>query len=371
MSVSYEGKSPGKLWYFWQKSRGIFETKQQKPLVKSASGTGISGGATYLITQQIGFVLAYLPIATAGLAGMAGYNAFRAIRPSDSDRKNRVSTQERWVSAAKYGAAAAGVFLLTPVLTTWVSIGAIAATGYFGLRSWRNWKEAANSMQVRNYVRDQEAKWVEHKKNGTLKKRISRALQRVKTAVRGAALRTGKWGGFTLGAAGLVTGGIAAAQAAGAAILPASFVSTTLGGLTAAAAGVGIGAAAAVYGAAAVVALAVPVGIVTGLVCRNKLREASPAKEDGKNRFYKGLSEENAADVRAPSAPANDDVSPQAQKPAAERFNSEAKKEPAPEAEQKPAPKPAPKPAASVDPEAEAMRKRAAEERKRARQQRR
>lgn len=372
MSVSYEGKSPGKLWYFWQKTKGIFETKQQKPLMKSTTGTGISGASTYLITQQIGFVLAYLPIATAGLAGMAGYNAFRAIRPSESDRKNRVSTQDRWVSAAKYGGAAAAVFILTPMLTTWVSVGAIAATAYFGVRSYKNWKEGANSMPVRNFIRDQEAKWVEHKKNGTLKKRLGRALGAVKNAIRNTALRTGKWGGFAAAGAGVVVGGLAAAQAAGAAIVPAGMVSSALGTLTAAAATVGIGAAAAVYGAVALVALAVPVGIVTGLVCRNKLREAAPANDEGGKRkpFYKGLSDDITADVRQTAQkqqPANTNApaKPLEAQAAAADFNTEAEKPAAPKAAAKPA---APKPAA--DPEAEAMRKRAAEERARARRKR-
>ncbi|MDP2205457.1 MAG: hypothetical protein Q8K65_04055 [Alphaproteobacteria bacterium] len=367
MSVSYEGKSPGKLWYFYQKTKGIFATKQQKPLLKSSAGTGISGASTYLITQQIGFVLAYLPIATAGLAGMAGYNAYRAVRPSDSDRKNRTSTQDRWVSAAKYGGAAAAVFILTPMLTTWVSVGAMAATGYFAFRGYKNWKEGAKSMPVRNFIRDQEAKWVEHKKNGTLKKRLGRALNAVKSAIRNTALRTGKYGGFAAAAGGLVVGGIAAAQAAGAAIVPAGIASSVVGTLTAAAATVGIGAAAAVYGAAALVALAVPVGIVAGLVCRNKLREAAPANDDSGKRkpFYQGLSEDITADVRAPvqkQQPANGNTL--GEKTAAATFNTEAEK-PAPA---KPAPKPAPQPAA--DPEAEAMRKRAAEERARARRKR-
>lgn len=369
MSVSYEGKSPGKLWYFWQKTKGIFETKQQKPLLKSSAGTGISGASTYLITQQIGFVLAYLPVATAGLVGMAGYNAFRAIRPSESDRKNRVSTQERWVSAAKYAGAAAAVFVLTPMLTTWVSVGAMAATGYFAFRGYKNWKEGANSMPVRNFIRDQEAKWLDHKKNGTLKKRLGRALNRVKTALRNTALRTGKWGGFAAAGASLVVGGIAAAQAAGAAIVPAGIASSIVGTLTAAAATVGIGAAAAVYAAAAVVALAVPVGIVTGLVCRNKLREAAPANDDKGQRkpFYKGLSEDVTADVRqtatpAPQTPAN--ANTLGEKTAAASFNSEAEKPAAPPPQSKPAPQ------SAADAEAEAMRKRAAEERARTRRKR-
>ncbi|MFN7114921.1 MAG: hypothetical protein ACK4PK_11260 [Alphaproteobacteria bacterium] len=372
MSVSYEGKSPGKLWYFYQKTRGIFATKQQKPLVKSTAGTGISGASTYLITQQIGIVLAYLPIATAGLVGMAGYNAYRAVRPSDSDRKERVSAQDRWVSAAKYGGAAAAVFILTPMLTTWVSVGAMAATGYFAFRGYKNWNEGAKSMPVRNFIRDQEAKWVEHKKNGTFKKRLGRALTAVKTALRNTALRAGKYGGFAASAAALVVGGVAAAQAAGAAIVPAGIASSVVGTLTAAAATVGIGAAAAVYGAAAVVALAVPVGIVTGLVCRNKLREAAPANDDNGKRkpFYKGLSEDITADVRAPvqkQQPAN--ANTLGEKTAAATFNTEADK-PAAEkpAAAKPAVKPAPQPAA--DPEADAMRKRAAEERARARRKR-
>ncbi len=365
MSVSYEGKSPGKLWYFWQKTKGIFETKQQKPLVSSAAGTGVSGGATYLITQQIGLVLTYLPIATAGLVGMAGYNAFRAIRPSESDNKNRISTQDRWISAAKYGAAAAAVFVLTPVMTTWVSIGAIAATGYFGLRTWRSWKAGVESMPVRNFMREREAEWLDHQKNGTLKKRLGRVFASVKKAL----LHTVKWTGFGVAGAGAAVGGLAAAQAAGAAVVPAGVVSSVMGTLTAAAATVGIGAAAAIYGAAAVVALAIPAGIAAGLVCRNKLREGAAANDNSGNKnrkpFYKPLDDSYGADVRQTAQPAQK----LAEKPAAGDFNTGAKKDAAPAAE-----KPA-APAASAEPkkqeELDPIRKAAAEARRRARQQRR
>lgn len=356
MGVSYEGKSPGKLWYFYQKTKGIFATKQQKPLVQATRGTGISGTATYLVTQQIGFVMAYLPIATAALGGMAAYQAFRAVRPSDSDIKNRVSTQDRWTSAAKYAGGAAAAFLLAPMLTSWLSIGAVAATGYFGLRSYRSWKEGANSMSVRNYVRDQEAAWLDHKKNGGFKN----ALRRLKNNIKTAALTGGKWAGFTAAATSLVAGGLAAAQYAGAAILPAATTSSVLGAITTAGAAIGMGATAAVYGAAALVAAVIPAGIVTGLICRNKLRENAPANDNsnGRKPFYKGLSDGVTADIRKPAAaPAS--AADLTQTSASRNFNSDAPKK---AAEEKPAaPKAAAKPA--MDP----IRQKAAEERARAR----
>lgn len=339
MSVSYEGKSPGKLWYFWQKTKGIFATKQQKPLVGAGAGTGVSATATYLVTQQIGFVLAYLPIATAGLGGMAAYQAFRAVRPSEGDIKKRVSTQARWTSAAKYAGAAAAAFLLTPVLTSWVSIGAVAATAYFGLRTYRSWQEGAKSTSVRNYVRDQETTWLNHKKNGGIKN----ALRRLKNYIKTAALQGGKWGGFTAAAAGLAASGLAAAQYAGAAILPAATSGSIVGAITAAGAAIGLGATAAVYGAVAIAAAVIPVGIVAGLVCRNKLRESAPANDNasGRKPFYKPLSDDITADVRKPGqtpAPAQKLT----QTDASASFNNDAK----PAAEEKPA---APKPA--MDPE--------------------
>ena len=356
MSVSYEGKAPGKLWYFWQKTKGIFATKQQKPLVGATTGTGASATATYLVTQQIGFVLAYLPIATAGLGGMAAYQAFRAIRPSESDIKKRVSTQDRWASAAKYAGVAAAAFLLTPMLTTWVSMGAVAATGYFGLRTYRSWQEGAKSTPVRNYVRDQEAAWLDHKKNGGIKN----ALRRLKNNIKTAALQGGKWGGFTAAAAGLAASGLAAAQYAGAAILPAATSASVVGTITTAGAAIGLGATAAVYGAVVIAALALPVGLVTALVCRNKLRDAAPANDNssGRKPFYKPLSDDITADVRKPAnAPAP--AQRLTQTDASANFNADAK--PA-AAEAKPA---APKPAAQ--PEMDPIRKKAAEERARAR----
>jgi len=112
----------------------------------------------------------------------------------------------------------------------------------------------------------------------------------------------------------------------------------------------------------------VPVGIVTGLVCRNKLREAAPANDDNGKRkpFYKGLPDDITADVRQtapqPQTPANANTLDG--KVAAQSFNTEAEKPAAPKAPPKPAPQ------SAADAEAEAMRKRAAEERARARRKR-
>lgn len=324
MSVRYEGKSPGKLWYTWQKTKGMFATKQYKPFAKNTGGAGLSATGTVLIQQQLATVLAYLPLGLAGLGGMAAYNAFKAVRPGD-DVKNKVSTGDRWKSAAKYGGAALLLGLLTPTAATWVSLGLIGATGFFGLRSVQSWKAAAGSIDVRNYVRKQENKWLDKKAEGPWHKRLARKIKDIGTSIKLGIAKTAKWSSITTGVATLAAAGIGAAQYYGVGILSAGAVSTITAAATSAGALVGLAAAPALITAAAIVLTA---STVTGLIAHNKIREIRAGRDEGvrENRFLKksrAIEETPVADT-APAKLSNDNK-PQA----ATTFNANADTKPA------------------------------------------
>lgn len=327
MSVSYEGKSPGKLWYTWQKTKGMFATRQYKPFAKNTTGAGLSATGTVLIQQQLATVLSYLPLGLVGLGGMAAYNAYKAVRPGD-DVKNKVSTGDRWKSTAKYAGAAVLLGLLTPTAATWVSLGLIGATGFFGLRSVQSWKAAAGSIDVRNYVRKQENNWLDHKAAGPWHKRLGRKIKAIGTQIKTGLAKTVKWGSIATGVAATAATALGAAQYYGAGILSAGAVSTITTAVTAAGAVVGLAAAPALITAAVIVAAAIPVCAATGLLAHNKIREIRAARDEGvrENRFLKKSRtlEEAPAEETTPVKRSNDN------KPhAAAPFNNKADTKPA------------------------------------------
>ena len=324
MSVSYKGKSPGKIWYTWQKTKGMFATKQYKPFAKNSTGAGLSATGTVLIQQQLATVLSYLPLGLAGLGGMAAYNAFKAVRPGD-DLKNKVSTGDRWKSAAKYAGAAVLLGLLTPTAATWVSLGLIGATGFFGLRSVQSWKAAASSIDVRNYVRKQENTWLDKKDAGPWHKRLGRKIKAIGTSIKMGLAKTVKWGSVTTGVATLAATAIGAAQYAGYGILSAGAAATVTTAATSVGALVGLAAAPALITAAAIVLTATT---VTGLLAHNKIREIRASRDAGvrENRFLKKpreIEETPAADT-TPAKLSNDNK-PQT----AATFNAQADTKPA------------------------------------------
>lgn len=325
MTVRYEGKSPSALWYTWQKTKGIFATKQYKPFAKNTAGAGASATGTVLIQQQLATVLAYLPVGLVGLGGMAAYNAYKAVRPGN-DAKNKISTGSRWTSAAKYAGAAVLLGVLTPTAATWVSLGLIGATGYFGLRSYQSWKAAADSHDVRNYVRKRESEWLEKKEAGPWRKRLAQKIKNIGASIRLGLAKTVKWGSMAAGTAATVATGLGVAQYYGAGILSAGAVSSITGTVASLGAAVGMAAAPALVTAAVIVAAVIPVSAVAGLIAHNKIREirASRTENTTGNRFLK-KARRIGEEADAPAATFSNDNAPKA----AAAFNSTADSKPA------------------------------------------
>src|SRR5476649_2024335 len=78
MAVQYEGKSPGKLWKFWQKTKALAQTPFQYSTARDAQRMGkdggISIGAAALTSVVLGVhIIAALPILPM-LISVAGFS---------------------------------------------------------------------------------------------------------------------------------------------------------------------------------------------------------------------------------------------------------------------------------------------------------
>ncbi len=234
MGIQYDGKSPGKLWYFWQTTKALLQTPFNHTTRKDAGRFGIDAGKTVGV------------LAAANVALMIP------------------------------------VIAATPILP-WV-VGGLAITFGFkwGREAWQKFGALKETSFVSSYVRTQETKWYERKKAGNV---FTRLKNSVKNAVTGlfakiptGVLKAAKW----LGIAGAVTGlagatvGLLGQFAAIPALAPVMTAIVEAGAAIGLTAGVAVGVA---IGAAA---LAIPVGLGVFVASRNAVAardpEASPFK---------------------------------------------------------------------------------------------
>lgn len=216
MSVTHRGKHPGRLWYALQNVKAL------------------------------------------------GASAFHASTRKDA----RSGAMLGLKSTAGIGAAFAAHHYLAFVLFA-PTIGAVAGGAvalYYGARAFHVARALKSTPFCRNYLRQREQEWQTLKQQGNFLTRLRKKITRFKNNTKASVLRLAKWtsyaaAGTGLGAAGLVGAHYAGVQAIAATVVPA--VSNAL-----AAAGLGIS-----TGIAAGVAMAaLPVGLVAGLACRNKIR---------------------------------------------------------------------------------------------------
>ncbi|HYD17505.1 MAG TPA: hypothetical protein VEF76_03405 [Patescibacteria group bacterium] len=207
MGVQYDGKSPGKLWYFWQKTKALVTTPFNVTTRKDAGRFGKDAGKTAGVLLVGNFALATpvlmaVPILPWIIGGTAFYFAF------------------------KYGRDA------------YLKFGAL--------------KETA---AVTNFVRRQEDKWYEKKIRKPLLTRIKTAINAKIDAIPRPVMTALKFTGLVVAVAGLGFGGAVALGAyAGVASLAPLAASVVEAG-----AAIGLTAAAATATAVGVSALALPV----------------------------------------------------------------------------------------------------------------
>ena len=234
MGIQYDGKSPGKLWYFWQSTKALLQTPFNHTTRKDAGRFGIDAGKTVGVLA-VGNIALMVPIIAA-----------------------------------------------TPILP-WVVGGLAIMFGFkYGREAWQKFSALKETSFVSSYVREQESKWFERKKAGNVLTRIKNSI---KNTIGGAfnkiplgVIKAAKW----LGIAGAVTGlagatvGLLGQFAAIPALAPVMTAIVEAGAAIGLTAGIAVGVA---IGAAA---LAIPAGIGVFVASRNAVAarnpEASPFK---------------------------------------------------------------------------------------------
>ncbi|MEZ0260157.1 MAG: hypothetical protein ACAH80_04065 [Alphaproteobacteria bacterium] len=249
MSVRYDGKSPGKLWYFWQKTKAMAQTpfhyETQGEAKKIGKNMGIFVGAA---------------AATQIVLGV-------------------------------------GIIAALPLLPTLISLAGFSTALYFGWNGVRQIGPLAKSSFVYGSVREAEDKWLERKQKGNV---LQRTLKNVKDGVAKLAdkiplplAKAGKWLGFGAAGAGVVAAVGAGLHYLGVPGLAAgSAVATSV---ATAGAAIGLTAAATVAVVAGLAVAAIPLGILAAASLKASVNRRAPAERP---TFGK---------PKGPKPPSNDD----------------------------------------------------------------
>lgn len=233
MSIKYDGKSPGKLWYFWQNTKALartpFEYTTQRDAKKAGKDIGIFVG----------------------------------------------------VAALTQGVLSVGMIAALPLAPMLISLVGFSVALNFGWQGFNKIRALKNSSFVYGCVRENENKWLHRKADGNVFKRGLKSIKD-KVASIGSKIplplvKGGKW----LGIAAAVTG---AAAAIGAGLsyagVPAfstgAAASSILGGIAQAGAVIGLSAAAATATVTGLAVLAIPVGLVASAWCRKTAYARNP-----------------------------------------------------------------------------------------------
>jgi hypothetical protein len=281
MPVQYDGQSPSRLWKVWQKTKAFAKSPFEPSVARSARAAGRNGAYT----------------AGTGLG---------------------------WSLAHTY---VLGSIPLATTLLGWViAIPAVIGLGVFGYKTYKNLKDVNRSSFMSSYVRKQQDKWLDRKKNGNaVKQGIKSVRDRLSRLVRpfthpGESLplplvKAGKFLGYAAAAAGLALSAAAGLSYAGVpAFSTGATAATVLGGVAHVGALVGLTATAAVATATGLAIAAIPLGIAAAFWCR-KTAYARDDVHSVFSRSFKSLKSDDAPDTGSPAP---------APKPAANTFNAAA-----------------------------------------------
>lgn len=226
MGVQYDGKSPGKAWYFWQKTKALAKTPFNHTTRKDAGRFGKDAGIT--------------------LGVLAGANIALGIP----------------------------VLMAAPIVP-WV-IGATAIFFAFkhGRAAWSKFGALKETAAVTNYVREQENKWYDKQARKPLLTRVKDGIKKKIDAIPAPAIKALKFAGLAVAVAGLAAGGAIALGAFG--LVPA--LAPLAATIVEAGAAIGLTATAATATAIGVSALAVPAaGIATYTTSNASILRRDPA----------------------------------------------------------------------------------------------
>lgn len=192
MSVSYNGKKPGAVWYMRKRTGAFFAACKDKSTrhiarvmrrdgALSTAGFVTAGVFLKVSTAAItGFIFSYgLPVA-AGAGVLMGAKSYLSYRKSAKTGKKSTHVRDGLIAV---GAIGAGVFLLSSgaaaVVAMVVGVGAPVAAGagvLFAAKSWMASRKLSKSIPAYNYMRKAEQNWLEKKERAPLFKRIGAAI---------------------------------------------------------------------------------------------------------------------------------------------------------------------------------------------------
>ena len=303
MSVKYDGKSPNKLWYFWQYTKAIVQTPFQYETADRAKSTGKSLGKFVGIAAATSIVLGALP--------------------------------------AVVGVATLGIVPLC------LSLGGYSWALHHGWQGIQKAGALKSSSFVYSYVKGQEDKWVDRQRNGNVFKRTWKSLKEkvsnIGSKIPMPLVKAGKWLGIGAAVAGI--GGAVAAGLSYAgvpAFATGATATSVLSGIASAGAVIGLSAAAAVATVTGLAVAAIPIGLGISAWCRKKGYANDPnrpvfgkkkpsapgGKPPGDGPIDKGVVFAPKAasfefnDNATSGTPANDSLSEERRKAAEQRANS-------------------------------------------------
>ncbi len=231
MGVQYDGKSPGKGWYFWQKTKALAKTPFNHTTRKDAGRFGKDAGIT------------------AGI--LVGANIALSIP----------------------------VLMAAPILPWVIGAAAITFAFKYGRDAWSKFGALKQTAAVTNYVREQENNWYEKQARKPLLTRIKDGFRKKVDAIPAPVIKTLKFAGLALAVAGLATGGAIALGAF--AVVPA--LVPFAAAVVQAGAAIGLSATAATATAIGLSALAAPAAGIAAYTTSN----ASVLRRDPANSPFK------------------------------------------------------------------------------------
>ena len=233
MSIKYDGKSPSRLWYFWQKTKALartpFEYTTHNDAKKAGKDLGIFVGA----------------------------------------------------AAVTQGILSIGMIAALPLAPTLISLVGFSVALTYGWNGFQKARALMGSSFVYGYVREKENQWLHKKADGNA---LKRGLKSIKEKIAGIGgkiplplVKAGKWLGIAAATVGAATGIGAALSYAGVPAFSTGAAATSiLGGIAQVGAVVGLSAAAAVATVTGIAVAAIPLGLVAAAWCRKTAYARSP-----------------------------------------------------------------------------------------------
>ncbi|MDF3024830.1 MAG: hypothetical protein K0R10_2191 [Alphaproteobacteria bacterium] len=283
MGVQYDGKSPSKGWYFWQKTKALAKTPFNHTTRKDAGRFAKDAGITTGI--------------------LIGANLLLSVP----------------------------VLMAAPIVPWVIGFAAITGAFKFGRDAWNKFGALKETAAVTNYVREQENNWYDKKARKPLLTRIKEGFKKKVDAIPAPAIKALKFAGLGLAVVGLAVGGALALGAFG--LVPA--LAPFAAAVVEAGAAIGLSATAATATAIGVSALAVPaVGAATFAASNASMLRRDPANSPFKfkkpSENAKPISQGEVFspgangkafefnDEAKPAAPTNDNAQNEARRLAAE-----------------------------------------------------